>query len=91
MLALSDFTKENNRQPLSWNKEDADVFVELLKKRKAELTEDEIKYVKLFSYTCTGTFGSICAFYGGVTAQEAFKAITGKYTPINQYFISEFS
>lgn len=58
---------------------------------KPELNEEEIKYVKLFSYTCSGTFGPICAFFGGIAAQEAFKAITGKYTPINQFFISEFS
>lgn len=79
------------RIPLSWNKEDALNLVQLVQKRKAELSEEEVKYIKIFSYTCSGTFGSICAFFGGIVAQEAFKAITGKYTPINQYFLAEFS
>jgi len=29
--------------------------------------------------------------FGGLASQEAFKAITGKYSPINQYFLAEFS
>lgn len=90
-LTLSDFTRQNLRLPLSWNKDDATNFIQLLKLRKQDLSEEEIKYAKIFSYTCSGTFGSICAFFGGITAQEAFKSITGKYTPINQYFIAEFS
>jgi molybdopterin/thiamine biosynthesis adenylyltransferase len=50
-----------------------------------------VKYVRLFSYTCSGSFGPICAFYGGIVSQEVFKAITGKYTPIHQYFLADFS
>ena len=76
---------------MSWNKDDANTFVEMVKKRKEELGEEDIKYLRLFSYTCSGTFGPICALFGGIVTQEAFKAITGKYTPINQYFIAEFS
>ena len=79
---------------MSWNKDDANVFVEMVKKRReqdGELDEVAIKYLRLFSYTCSGTFGPICALFGGIVTQEAFKAITGKYTPINQYFIAEFS
>jgi ubiquitin-activating enzyme E1 len=45
----------------------------------------------LFSFTCSGTFAPLCAFYGGLAAQEAFKAITGKYMPINQYFFTDFT
>ena len=75
--------------PMSWNKDDANTFVELVKKRRGgELEEEDVKYVRLFSYTCSGTFGPICALFGGIVTQEAFKAITGKYTPINQYFIA---
>lgn len=50
-----------------------------------------MNYINLFSYTCSGNFGSICAFYGGIVSQEVFKAITGKYTPIHQYFLADFS
>jgi hypothetical protein len=33
----------------------------------------------------------LTAFYGGVVAQEAFKAITNKYMPINQFFLTDFT
>jgi hypothetical protein len=62
-----------------------------VKALKADLSEDDTKYVQLFSYTCSGNFGPICAFYGGIVSQEVFKAITGKYTPIHQYFLADFS
>lgn len=55
------------------------------------MSDDDIKYLKLFSITCSGNFGPICALYGGIASQEVFKSITGKYTPINQYFLSDFS
>ena len=45
----------------------------------------------MFSIACSGHFGPICALYGGVASQEVFKSITGKYTPINQFFLSDFS
>lgn len=62
-----------------------------MKTLKADLSGDEENYVRLFSYTCSGNFGPICAFYGGIVSQEVFKAITGKYTPIHQYFLADFS
>jgi hypothetical protein len=69
LITLGDFTKENQSLPLSWNQEDANKFVELVKKRRTEIDEAQEKYLKLFSYTCSGTFGSLCAFYGGLAAQ----------------------
>lgn len=63
----------------------------MVKENKQELSEDDEKYIKLFSYTCSGTFGPICAFFGGLVSQEVCKAITGKYSPINQYFLVDFS
>lgn len=47
--------------------------------------------MKKFSFTCNGTFAPLCAFYGGLISQEAFKAITSKYMPINQYFFTDFT
>jgi hypothetical protein len=32
--------------------------------------------------TAQGVFNPLCAFQGGVIAQECVKAITGKYSPI---------
>jgi molybdopterin/thiamine biosynthesis adenylyltransferase len=36
--------------------------------------------------TAAGVFNPLCAFQGGVVAQEAVKAITQKFTPISQLF-----
>lgn len=56
-----------------------------------EFNQNDINYVRTFAYTCCGTFAPLAAFYGGLAAQEAFKAITGKYMPINQHFLTEFT
>eukprot|EP00331_Platyophrya_macrostoma_P026761 CAMPEP_0176444574 /NCGR_PEP_ID=MMETSP0127-20121128/23147_1 /TAXON_ID=938130 /ORGANISM="Platyophrya macrostoma, Strain WH" /LENGTH=2633 /DNA_ID=CAMNT_0017830115 /DNA_START=51 /DNA_END=7953 /DNA_ORIENTATION=- len=42
-----------------------------------------------FAHTCRGTFPPLAAFVGGMVAQEAIKAITKKYCPIQQYFYYE--
>ena len=47
-----------------------------------EISEDTIR---LLSYTCQGCFSPLCATVGGFVAQEALKAITGKFTPLNQW------
>jgi hypothetical protein len=39
-----------------------------------------------FSFTCQGVLNPLCAFVGGFIAQEAIKAITQKFTPIDQWF-----
>ena len=37
------------------------------------------------SYTARGTLAPLCACIGGIVAQETLKALTGKYTPLNQW------
>ena len=39
-----------------------------------------------FEKTLAASFGPLCAFIGGVVAQEVVKAITKKYMPIKQEF-----
>ena len=36
---------------------------------------------------CRGCFAPLCAALGGIVAQEALKALTGKFTPLNQWVI----
>lgn len=56
-----------------------------------EISESEKKYVFKFSFTSSGSFAPLAAFYGGLVAQETFKAITNKYMPINQFFFTDFT
>ncbi len=46
----------------------------------------ELKFFYLFSFSCQGVLNPLCAFIGGFAAQECVKAITQKFTPINQVF-----
>jgi molybdopterin/thiamine biosynthesis adenylyltransferase len=46
----------------------------------------ELSFLSLFSLTCSGVFNPLCAFQGGVVAQEVVKAITQKFSPINKLF-----
>eukprot|EP01046_Picozoa_sp_COSAG06_P022250 COSAG06_NODE_1714_length_8624_cov_12.847977_1_plen_2251_part_00 len=41
--------------------------------------------VELFAYTCSGCFSPLAAYMGGIVAQEALKAISGKFTPLRQW------
>jgi len=41
--------------------------------------------------TWSGIFPPMCAFLGGVIAQEFVKGVTKKYMPINQLFYYECS
>jgi len=43
------------------------------------------KLLHQLSYTAQGTLSPLCACVGGVVAQETLKALTGKYTPLNQW------
>ena len=45
-------------------------------------TLTEWRFLALFCLTASGVFNPLCAFQGGVVAQECVKAITQKFTPI---------
>ena len=47
--------------------------------------------VSAFYQTNHTSFGPIAAFMGGVVSQEIVKAITQKFTPINQFFYYDLS
>ena len=48
-----------------------------------------LDWVSLLVSTWNGTFPPLCAFLGGVVAQEAIKGVTRKYMPIKQFFYYE--
>jgi len=43
------------------------------------------KLLQFFSWSCMGTFPPLVAAVGGVVAQEALVAVTGKFTPLHQW------
>ena len=99
------FAARLGRLPGPWSDSDAEIFTTEVSKelsmhypeqwKEIESSEANKKLfqrvVKMFSFTCTGVFPPLAAFIGGVAAQEAIKAITKKYMPINQFFYYETS
>lgn len=99
------FVQKYSRVPSAWGDGDAEIFREEVSKelstqypeqwKEIESSESNKKLfnrvVNMFSYTCSGVFPPLAAFMGGVAAQEAIKAITKKYMPINQFFYYETS
>ncbi|KAF2458969.1 putative ubiquitin-protein ligase [Lineolata rhizophorae] len=49
---------------------------------KVELDE---KLINELSYQAQGDISSVAAFFGGLAAQEVLKAVSGKFTPIQQW------
>jgi len=93
--ALEKFRAERKSLPRPWDLGDAMAFVEhaklLAKENKIgddELKEDSemLRLLYLFAFQCQGVFNPLCAFMGGLVAQEGIKAITHKFSPAHQLF-----
>jgi ubiquitin-activating enzyme E1 len=102
-LAIS-FAKPPAKQiPRAWNVDDATQMVEISLSVHKELwaaqagsnaeytppDKDWIAVVELFSYTCRGLFTPLSAYMGGIVAQEALKALSGKFMPIRQWMYTD--
>ena len=51
---------------------------------KIELNESQKKLLHKIIFTHMVQFSPLCAYFGGFAAQEVIKAITNKYSPVNQ-------
>ena len=47
--------------------------------------DEEKLLIECLSFTCQGRFPPLCAFLGGVSAQEVLKALSGKFEPLQQW------
>lgn len=86
--ALHAFAQAQGRLPRPMNEDDALVIVNSAKAfAKAEGIEVEFdeKLLKELSYQATGDLSPIAAFFGGITAQEVLKAVSGKFHPMKQF------
>jgi ubiquitin-activating enzyme E1 len=86
--ALHAFAQGRGRLPRPMNDEDAAEIVksakEIAKAGGIEVDFDE-KLLKELSYQATGDLSPMAAFFGGLTAQEVLKAVSGKFHPIKQF------
>jgi len=83
-IADGDFDK----LPRVHNAADATAFVERMRKLNEEAgLVDAVaeQYGRIFSMTAACELPPVVTFMGGVVCQEALKACSGKYTPVNQW------
>ncbi|KAL2130625.1 hypothetical protein VTI74DRAFT_6152 [Chaetomium olivicolor] len=86
--ALHAFAQTHGRLPRPMNDEDALVIINSAEKfAEAEGIEVEFdeKLLKELSYQATGDLSPMAAFFGGLTAQEVLKAVSGKFHPVKQF------
>lgn len=90
--ALSAYTQSQGRLPRPMNDEDATVLIGSVKafvekeKIDVEIGENEEKVIRELSYQAQGDLNPMAALFGGLTAQEVLKAVSGKFNPIKQWF-----
>lgn len=86
--ALQAFQIAKNRLPNPMDDEDASIVLGAAKKfaeeEKMEVEIDE-KLIKELSYQALGDLSPMAAFFGGITAQEVLKAVSGKFHPVKQW------
>lgn len=90
-LAVNAFRLKNNRLPSPYVAEDANQVLELAKHVSNQFpdvlgeTEIDEKLLRKFAFQSGGEVAPIVAFLGGTAAQEALKAVSGKFMPIRQF------
>lgn len=86
--ALHAFVQTHGHLPRPMNEEDAVVLVTsanaFVKSEGLDVELDQ-KLLKELSYQAQGDLSPMAAFFGGLTAQEVLKAVSGKFNPIKQW------
>lgn len=87
--ALCEYQAQKGHLPRPWHKLDAMDFVTIASKLNSELPspfEDlNADLLMLFASVSSGNLCPVQAVIGGLVAQEAMKACSGKFHPIVQY------
>ena len=86
--ALSKFQEKHaGTLPRPWHEEDFEEVLQLSRDINSDVQlVDELKHdlYRAFAFTCRGAVSPITSFVGGAVAQEALKAISGKFSPLHQ-------
>ncbi|KAG8447299.1 hypothetical protein GDO86_014675 [Hymenochirus boettgeri] len=88
---LHEFQKKHGRPPKPHNEDDAEEVLSLTKEinerslgsAKQEAIKE--KLIKQLSFQAVGNLAPVNAFIGGLAAQEAMKACSGKFMPVMQW------
>ncbi|CAL8331686.1 unnamed protein product [Merluccius merluccius] len=89
MLALDTFQEQQGRMPNIGCLQDAEVLVKLTEEVNGRLKNKapvNTELVRCLSRTARGALPPLAAAVGGLASQEALKALTGKFSPLQQWF-----
>lgn len=81
--------REHGRLPAPYNQADADALIALAQKLAAASGSQSVQLdeaiLRRLSWTASGDLSPMAAVFGGIVGQEAVKAISGKFHPIDQF------
>ena len=83
--ALHAFQEKHGHLPRPHHEEDATQVMQLAKSLNDQDAELDEKIIHELSFQARGDLSSMAAFFGGLAAQEALKAVSGKFMPIKQW------
>ncbi|KAM4663872.1 ubiquitin-like modifier-activating enzyme 1 isoform 1-T2 [Discoglossus pictus] len=89
--SLHEFQKKNGRLPKPRNEADASEILSITQEinqkatGSAKLETVKESLIKELSFQATGNLAPVNAFIGGLAAQEAMKACSGKFMPVMQW------
>jgi ubiquitin-activating enzyme E1 len=83
MLALDNFMNKNKRLPENENTNDFNEILENFTNEKTELFSDMIRKL---TFASSGKLCPLDSVIGSITAQEVMKSVSGKFTPVKQWF-----
>ncbi|KAK3761216.1 hypothetical protein RRG08_022616 [Elysia crispata] len=88
-LSLHKYQEKYGHLPKAWDDNDASAFIAVAKDvnnfMKNKLDDLNENLLLTLSRCCSGCLAPLCAVFGGIVAQELLKALTGKFTPLNQW------
>ncbi|XP_031467595.1 ubiquitin-like modifier-activating enzyme 7 [Phasianus colchicus] len=84
--ALHAFCRERGHLPQPRATEDAERVLELARELGSALGPLDEDVVRAFASVSAGELCPVASFIGALAAQEAMKAITGKFLPLDQWF-----
>ena len=86
--ALHAFNDTHGHFPQPHSESDASEIMKIansLNEQAADKAELDEKVIHELAYQAQGDLSSMAAFFGGLAAQEALKAVSGKFMPIKQW------
>ncbi|XP_063148086.1 ubiquitin-like modifier-activating enzyme 7 isoform X2 [Candoia aspera] len=83
--ALHNFKNRFGQLPRPQNRADADRLVELVETLAVDQELLQKDLIRTFAYGCMGDLSPVNSFIGGLAAQEVLKAVSGKFTPLDQW------